>query len=83
MAPAEGETPVAPTAENAYSGAYPLWRNLLIVVNAKPGEQLDPLRREFIKFIFSKEGQAVVIKDGYIPVKADVAAKTLSDLDIK
>ncbi|HEY1066049.1 MAG TPA: phosphate ABC transporter substrate-binding protein [Pirellulales bacterium] len=83
VAKAEGEEPVAPTAENAYSGAYPLWRNLLIVVNAKPGEPLDPLRREFIKFIFSQEGQTAVIKDGYIPVKGDIADKTLADLKIE
>jgi phosphate transport system substrate-binding protein len=68
---------------NAYSGDYPLSRQLLLYVNYKPGSRLDPLRREFIKFIFSKEGQEVVVKDGYFPVPATMAAKTLQSLGIK
>lgn len=61
---------------------YPLARFLLVYVNKKPNEALDPLRREFIKLIFSKQGQEVVVKDGYIPVSYEVAKKTLAALDI-
>ena len=28
---------------------------------------MDPLVREFARFILSKEGQEVVVKDGYLP----------------
>ena len=69
--------------ENAYSGDYPLARPLLLTVNYKPGSQLDPLRREFIKYIFSKQGQADVVKDGYYPITAKVAAKALESVGIK
>lgn len=69
--------------ENAYSGDYPLSRQLLLYINYKPGSQLDPLRREFVKFIFSKQGQEVVVKDGYFPVPASIAQKTLLSVGIK
>ncbi|MCC7299571.1 MAG: phosphate ABC transporter substrate-binding protein [Verrucomicrobia bacterium] len=75
--------PVEPTPENAYSGEYPLARYLYLYVNYKPGSELDPLRREFIKYIFSKQGQMDVIKDGYFPVPANIARKTLESVGIK
>lgn len=69
--------------EHAYTGDYPLARFLFVYINAKPGEPLDPLRREFIKYIFSKQGQLDVIKDGYFPVTAEIAKQTLDSLGIK
>ncbi len=45
----EGETADA-TPENAYSGKYPLARFLYIYINRRPGEKLDPMRREFFNF---------------------------------
>lgn len=64
------------------AGDFPLARFLLVYVNKKPGEDLDPLRREFIKLIFSQEGQEVVIKDGYIPVSFEIAKKTLGAVGV-
>jgi len=58
--------------------SYPLARFLQFYVNLKPGSELEPLRREFIRLVFSKEGQEVVIKDGYLPVSAKVAAQQLA-----
>ena len=69
------ETPVLPSGENA--SFYPLARFLYLYVNYKPGTRLDPLRAEFIKYAFSREGQEVVVKDGYIPVVSKVAAAEL------
>ncbi|MCU0858665.1 MAG: phosphate ABC transporter substrate-binding protein [Pontiellaceae bacterium] len=74
--------PVDPTPENAYTGEYPLSRYLYLYVNVKPGSELDPLRREFIKYVFSKQGQMDVVKDGYFPVTATIARKTLQSLGI-
>jgi len=62
---------------------YPLARFLYCYINAKPGEDLDPLRAEYVKLIFSKDGQEVVIKDGYLPVSLAIAAKDLESLGIK
>lgn len=69
-------------AEPSSVADYPLARFLLVYVNKKPGEDLDPLRREFIKLIFSQEGQEVVVKDGYLPVSYEIAKQTLADLGI-
>ena len=63
--------------EHAYSGDYPLARFLSLYVNHEPGTRLDPLRREFVRYIYSQEGQQAVVKDGYLPVPAPVAARAL------
>jgi phosphate transport system substrate-binding protein len=68
------------TAENAYSGAYPLARFLYVYVNKAPGKPLDPMTREFAKLILSKEGQEVVVKDGYFPIPVQIAKEELSKI---
>ena len=68
LATKAGESCQEASAENAYSGDYPLARFLYIYVNADPTRKLDPLRGEFIKYIQSKEGQQETIKDGYFPL---------------
>ena len=77
LAKEEGEQPVPADPVYAYAGKYPLSRFLWLTVNYKPGSKLDPLRREFIKFIFSKQGQEAVVKDGYFPITAPIAARAL------
>src|SRR5688572_27626559 len=54
MAKDAASSKIAANPENVYNGKYPLARFLLVYMNYKKGTQLDPLRREFIKFIFSK-----------------------------
>lgn len=63
-----------PTAENAISGKYPLARFLYVYLNVKPGAEPDKLTTEFIRFVLSKQGQHVVVKDGYYPLPAGPAA---------
>jgi len=74
LAKKEGQKYYAAVPANVYSGKYPLSRYLNLYIVQNPNGGLDPLVKEFIKFIFSKEGQQVVIKDGYMPVSAKVAA---------
>lgn len=76
----DGAAAVQATPENALSGDYPLSRYLYVYVNKKPGQPLPPLEREFIKLVLSEEGQAVVQKDGYVPVSAEVARRELAKL---
>jgi phosphate transport system substrate-binding protein len=73
----EGTPFVEATPDNAVNKTYPLARFLYIYVNKQPNKPLAPLEREFIKLVLSKEGQEVVVKDGYIPLPAKVAAKSL------
>jgi phosphate transport system substrate-binding protein len=70
-----------PTQENALSGDYPLARFLLIYVNKKPGEGMDPLTREFLRFVLSKAGQQICVKDGYYPLPAEIVEEELKKLE--
>lgn len=67
---------------NALSGKYPLARFFYIYVNKAPNKPLSPLDAEFLKLILSKQGQDVVVKDGYIPLPAKVVEKTRSELGL-
>ena len=71
-ADAEGEASSRPTADNAYSGEYPLARFLYVYVNYKPGTRARPAARASSSATSSaRQGQEVVVKDGYFPVTAD------------
>src|SRR5262245_3378325 len=78
LAEKDGGKCVEATADNAYSGAYPLARFLFVYVNKTPGKPLDPLTREFVKLIVSKEGQEGVVKDGYFPIPAAIAREEVA-----
>jgi len=79
-----GETDKGPFSDGAYadvqSGKYPLWRFLYVYVNKAPGKALDPLVAEFVKLVYSKEGQEVVVKDGYMPLSAAQAQAELAKI---
>lgn len=62
-------------AKNALDGKYPLARYLMIYVNKAPNKPLPPLETEFLKMVLSKQGQQVVVKDGYIPLPAKQVAE--------
>jgi phosphate transport system substrate-binding protein len=65
---------------DVYSGNYPLARYLYVYVNKAPNKPLDPLVREFLKFALSKEGQEIVVKDGYLPIPAKVFQEELAKI---
>lgn len=70
------------TYDNVKNGSYPLSRYLYLYVNKNPQTEMDPLVREFLKFILSYEGQEVVVKDGYMPLTADVVLQQLQALGL-
>jgi len=70
------------TPENAIAGDYPLARFLLVYVNKEPNKPLSPLEQEFVKLVLSKAGQEVVLKDGYIPLPANVVEATYEALGL-
>ncbi|MEW5966862.1 MAG: phosphate ABC transporter substrate-binding protein PstS family protein [Pseudomonadota bacterium] len=78
----DGQPYVEADAQNAIDGTYPLARVLYFYVNKRPNQPLPPLEREFVKLVLSKQGQEVVIKDGFVPLPAAMAAKALKDLGI-
>lgn len=70
-----GKEFVEATPGNAVKGTYPLSRFLYVYVNKHPNKPLAPLEKEFLKMVLSKQGQEVVVKDGYIPLPANVVEK--------
>lgn len=80
LAKAEGQPFVEATKENALNQSFPLSRALYVYVNKAPNKPLSPLELEFIKMMLSKQGQEVVVKDGYIPLPAKMAANALANL---
>jgi phosphate transport system substrate-binding protein len=73
----DGQPAYEPNYENVLTGKYPLGRLLYLYVAKEPNKPLPPLVKEFLTFVLSKEGQEVVVKDGYLPLTAAVAAKQL------
>jgi phosphate transport system substrate-binding protein len=73
------------TSEGGYddvvSKKYPLARYLYVYANKAPGKPLDPLVKEFLKLVFSREGQEVVVKDGYLPLTSAIVTEELRKLD--
>ena len=81
LATKDGDPFSAGSYEDVKSGKYPLNRFLYIYINKAPGKPLDPLVKEFCRFMFSKEGQEVVVKDGYLPLPAEIAKQELAKLE--
>jgi phosphate transport system substrate-binding protein len=73
---------IPPLAQFAYSGEYPLSRFLNVYVNYKPGGKLDPVKREMVRYIFSREGQSDVLKDGYLPVVSRISERALKSVGL-
>ena len=71
-----------PNAENAVNGDFPLSRLLYVYVNKTPNEPLPPLEREFFRMVLSKQGQEVVVRDGYIPLPAAIAERIRNELNL-
>jgi phosphate transport system substrate-binding protein len=76
-----GGTAYEPTYENALAKQYPLSRYLYTYIVRDPRKPMDPLTREFLRFVLSRQGQEVVIKDGYLPLPADVVRQELAKLE--
>ncbi len=83
LAAKEGARGYEANAANAYDGNYPLARFLYIYLNKKPNEPLNPLMAQFLKYVFSKQGQMIVIKDGFYPVSKALADEDLGKVGLK
>ncbi len=72
---------VAATPPTVQDRSYPLARSVWIYTNQAPGHPLDPRVREFLRFIFSREGQQLVqAEGGYLPLTPELDAIQLKKL---
>ena len=76
----EGKPYIEANDANAINGSYPLARVLYVYVNKAPNKPLPPMEAEFFKMVLSRQGQEVVVKDGYIPLPAAFAKEQLSKI---
>jgi len=70
------------TIETLQNRTYPLFDEVYFYTHALPGKGLDSKVREFLRFVLSREGQELIMKDGkYLPLTAKVAREQLAKLD--
>ena len=82
IARGDGDSFIEATPQNVASGAYPFTRFVWLYVNRAPGTPLDPKVAELLRFILSREGQALVTREGdYFPLPAKTAREELAKLE--
>jgi phosphate transport system substrate-binding protein len=76
----EGGKVAEATYTNVLNNSYPMSRMLYIYVAKKPGQPLPKVVEEFLRYALSKEGQEIVVKDGYDPLTAKLVDDQLKAL---
>ena len=72
LAATSGSAYVRATRETLIDGSYPLARMTYAFVNQPPGKPVPPLVKEFLRFVYSDEGQRVVLDShGFLPLAKD------------
>ncbi|MHC5068160.1 MAG: PstS family phosphate ABC transporter substrate-binding protein [Planctomycetota bacterium] len=77
-----GDGSAAPITPSATAQAYPLARSLHVAVDYASGDRIDPLREAFLRFIYSQEGQQIVIDSGFVPLGIDAATEALAQVGL-
>ncbi|HEX7759132.1 MAG TPA: substrate-binding domain-containing protein [Caulobacteraceae bacterium] len=73
---------IAPTLETVRARTYPLTRSIFIQLNRPPGTPISPQIKEFLRYILSRQGQSVVLRQGeYLPLTRDELDRQLRALD--
>jgi phosphate transport system substrate-binding protein len=80
LAKKDGDPYIDTDPQAVYAGKYPLARFLYVYINKAPNKSLDPLVQQFILYVLSREGQEVVVKDGYLPLLANTDAEELGSV---
>ncbi|WP_368643792.1 PstS family phosphate ABC transporter substrate-binding protein [Vibrio sp. HB236076] len=73
---------VSPTRDNIINERYPLSRYLYLYINKAPNKPLSPIMAQFIRYVYSIEGQAVVSKEGYVPISVKLAEQELNKVGL-
>lgn len=73
---------VAPSKQSFQDRSYPLVRSIYIYFNRKPGTALDPKLKEFLRYILSREGQDVIVRNGsYLPLTSQLVREQRAKLE--
>jgi len=80
LSPKEGEPFIETEPKEVYAGKYPLARFLYVYINQAPNKPLDPLVKQFLLYVLSRDGQEVVVKDGYLPLLSKTDTEELGNV---
>ncbi len=70
------------TLDNIRERRYPLFDQIYAYADARDAAALEPMVREFLRFVVSREGQECVARDGkYLPLTADLSRTELRKLE--
>lgn len=70
------------TIENVQNRTYPMFNEAYFYTSVAPDTKMNPMVKEFLRFVLSREGQDAVQRDGkYLPLTAEVARAQLKKLD--
>lgn len=67
-----------PSYKNILANRYPISRPLYVYVVHQTQKAIPYRVKEFIKFILSKEGQKITLKNGYMPLSSQTANRQLN-----
>lgn len=71
------------TPAEVRDGRYPYGRYLYLYLRREPGKTIDPVAREYLRFVLSRQGQQIIAAQpkGYFPLSAADARAELAKLD--
>jgi phosphate transport system substrate-binding protein len=73
---------VRATRESVISRQYPLTRVTYAFLDQPPGNAIKPRSREFLRYVYSSEGQADILREGgYLPLPEGVMAEQRRKLE--
>jgi phosphate transport system substrate-binding protein len=79
----DGHTLSTGSVQDLIADRYPYQRDLYIYIRREPGTPFEPLVKEYMRLILSKEGQEAIAQDskGYLPLSAEDVKVELEKLD--
>lgn len=78
-----GDEFVAPTFENVAGATYPLARTVDLILPTRSGRPLEPALAEYVRFLLSRDGQAIVLEQGvFLPLRAFQASAARAALGL-
>ncbi len=83
MVGTDGHTLTTGSPKDLIDDLYPYERDLYIYIRREPGTPFDPLVKEYMRLVLSKQGQEAVAQDpkGYLPLNAKDVKFELDKLD--
>lgn len=82
LAEKAGDLYFAATAETLTARDYPLTRAITFFINRPPGKPADPVVKEFLRYVLSRDGQEAVIRDsGFLPLSRELVRAQLKKID--